>query len=117
MASFVRAFIFGIIIIVVVSQPIIFNGLFTFIFAGVVPGTDISLPFWAMSLVLATIAFVAIKWVRKEPLYIGDTIHEAQLNKRQAREYVLQKASAKPTVSSRRPLFKRRKRAYRVATS
>lgn len=117
MAAFVRAFIFGTIILIIVIQPFIFNAVCTFLFAGVIPGTDIVLPFWAMSLILASLAFTAIKWVRKEPIYIGDTVHETQLNKRHAREYVLQKAAAKPKATTQRPLFKRRKRSYRVATS
>lgn len=118
MASIVRAFVFGVTILVVLSQPFIFNAICTFVFAGVLPGTDIELPFWAMSLILAGIGYSAIAWLKKDTIYIGDTIYETQLQKRQAREYVLQKSTIKTNKqTTRRPILKRFKRTFRVAAS
>lgn len=104
---------------VIVAQPFVYNPLFGFLFTGLVPGTSIVLPFWAMSLVLGSIGYVAVHWITKDTLYIGDKIYEQKKAKAKARAYVLTQVSRKPSatkyVSSRQT--RRRKRGYQVVTS
>ena len=84
------------VVIIALLQPVVMNAFIAFLFAGIIPGTTISLPFWLMSLLLVSVAYIAIRWISKDPIYIGET------------------TSAK----SRRPNFlRKRKRGYQVATS
>lgn len=106
------------IVIVALVQPSIMDAFLTFLFIGIIPGTAITLPFWLMSLLLVTVAYVAIRWVSKDPIYIGDTPHQQQQNKKAARDYVLRKTTQPKSSKQRRPGFlRRRKRDYQVATS
>jgi hypothetical protein len=107
-----------IVVIFALLQPIILNAFIAFLFAGIIPGTSIALPFWLMSLFLVTIAYIAIRWVSKDPIYIGDTPHQQQQNKKAARDYVLRKTTRSTSTKSRRPQFlRKRKRGYQVAAS
>ncbi len=120
MSPAVRKSVFIIAIIILLIQPFVMNSFFSFIFAGVVPGTTIVLPFWAMSLFLASIGYIAIKSVSKETLFVGDTAHKERQAKANAKRYVLQKVT--PATKKQQPRFakllpRRRKRSYRVATS
>ncbi len=121
MSTAAKTIIGSFITVVIVSQPIVFTAIFTFFFTGSVPGTDITLPFWAMTLVLCSIGYIAIKWLTKDTLYIGDTAHHQQQAKAEARAYVLQHVarSRTKTVTAlpKSPQTKRRKRAYQTAPS
>lgn len=100
----------------ILLHPVTIDALLAFLFAGIIPGTTIALPFWAMCVLLATIGYIAIRWVTKDPVYIGDT-NQQSVNKRlAARKYVMQKINP-PAKTSHRPMLRRRKRTYRVATS
>lgn len=116
MTSQAQKTIWIIIAILILFQPVVMDPLMAFVFAGIVPGTTVELPFWAMSLFLGFIGYTAIRWVTKETIYIGD-VTQADIEKRRAaRKFVMQKINAakKPV---RRPSLRRRKRTYRVATS
>lgn len=69
-------------------QPIVIDATFGFLFAGIVPGTDIVLPFWAMSLVLASVGLIALNWLMGHTLYIGDSAYEQRRMKKTARQYI-----------------------------
>lgn len=100
---------FGILI-----QPVVMNAIFGFLFAGIVPGTSIILPFWAMSCVLAVIGYSAMKWLQRDTLFIGDEQYVEQQRKQYARAYVLQKtlrSSVKRPVAVRQRLRRRQQTA------
>ena len=106
------------VVIIALLQPSVMNAFIAFLFAGIIPGTTISLPFWLMSILLVTVAYIAIRWVSKDPIYIGDTPYQQQQNKKAARDYVLRKTAQPAATKSRRPRFlRKRKRGYQVATS
>lgn len=116
MSRQVRKTIWLIIGLLIFFQPVVMDSLLTFVFAGIIPGTAIELPFWAMSLLLGTIGYTAIRWVTKETVYIGDVKEIDTKNRQAARRYVMQKVNPLKK-STRRPTLRRRKRTYRVATS
>ena len=100
--------------------PDVTNALLAFIFIGIIPGTDISLPMWAMGLFIIITAAIAITWLSSQSLYIGDRVYQQKQAKASARDYVLEKVSKSPakkstprTRSSRRTS----KQDYQVATS
>lgn len=106
------------VVIIALLQPVVMNAFIAFLFAGIIPGTTISLPFWLMSLLLVSVAYIAIRWISKDPIYIGDTPYQQQKSKQAAREYVLRKTTQTTSAKGRRPNFlRKRKRGYQVATS
>jgi hypothetical protein len=111
-----RIIIGALVGLILIMQPFVMDPLLAFVFAGIIPGTNLELPFWAMSLLLACVGYIAIRWATKDPVYIGDTPHQEAQKKLAARKYVLQKINPTPK-PSRRPTLRRRKRTYRVATS
>ncbi len=106
--------------IAVLSQPSIANALFAFVFTGALPFTRIILPFWAMMLLIGTVAAAAIMWLFKQPLFIGDTANSEKIAKSRARSYVLATATnqqKKKSVAAK-PVSRRRVRKnYQTATS
>jgi hypothetical protein len=106
------------VVIIALLQPVVMNAFIAFLFAGIIPGTTISLPFWLMSVLLVTVGYIAIRWISKDPIYIGDTPYQQQKSKQAARDYVLRKTTQTKSTISRRPgVLHKRKRGYRVATS
>lgn len=111
-ATIILGSIIGLLIILGVT-PII-DIVCAFLFAGIVPGTDIVLPFWAMSLILATIATIAINWLFKQSLFIGDDPYRQSLAREQARATIKSSRTRKQTsLTSTRHTRKR----YRTATT
>ncbi len=98
-------------------QPIVLNAVFGFVFAGIVPGTSISLPFWAMSCVLAAIGYSATKWLQRDMLFIGDEVHMEKQRKQHARAYVMQKATTRTSTKKPVTVRQRLRRRQQTATS
>ncbi len=109
----------GILIVLcgLLFQPIVMNALFGFIFAGIIPGTSIVLPFWAMTCVLAAIGYTAAKWLQQDMLFIGDEAHMEKQRKQQARAYVIQKTTARPSTKKPATVRQRLRRRQQTATS
>ena len=101
----------------VIIQPAILNGLFGFLFAGIVPGTSITLPFWAMSCVLFMIGYSAVLWLKNDMLFIGDESHQENMRKQRARVYVMQKATSTVTVKKPVRIRQRFRRRQQTVTS
>ena len=111
-ATIILGSIIGLFIILSIT-PLI-DIVCAFLFAGIVPGTDIVLPFWAMSLILATIGTMAINWLFIQSLFIGDDPYQQTLAREQARVSVKSARTRKQTsLSSTRQIRKR----YRTATT
>lgn len=104
-----------IVLIGLVFHPLVINPLCAFLFAGIVPGTTITLPFWAMSCILFTIGYGAITWLKRDMLYIGDVRGIEQQRKQTARAYVAQKTSS--SVVIKKPVRARQRRRQQTATS
>lgn len=128
MLTAIKTIIAIIVIIFALKQPVVINALIAFLFAGVLPGTNIILPFWATSLIALMIGFLAIRWLMKDPLYIGDSAYQQKQAKAKARNYVLSQTKTDPRTSKiklvqrrllslKKWLKKRRKRKYQTATS
>ncbi len=109
----------GIVIVfcVLLFQPIVMNAFFGFIFAGIIPGTSIVLPFWAMSCVLAAIGYVATKWLQRDMLFIGDDVHMEKQRKQQARAYIMQKTTTRTSTKKPATVRQRLRRRQQTATS
>ncbi|MEO5691205.1 MAG: hypothetical protein ABIQ64_03400 [Candidatus Saccharimonadales bacterium] len=104
-----------IVLLALVLQPIVLNAVFSFLFAGIVPGTQITLPFWAMSCILFSIGYGATLWLKRDMLYIGDVRGIEKQRKQTARAYVAQKTSR--SVEVKKPVRVRQRRRQQTATS
>lgn len=106
----------AIAIILVLTQTQIANAVASFFFIGLVPGTNYSMPFWAMMSINGFLGLILLSWLSHQSLYIGDTAYQEKLAKERAREKVIQntisRANSKANRSGRRV-----KRDYKVATS
>lgn len=106
-------------IMVLLFVPDVLNALLAFIFIGIIPGTDFSLPMWAMGLFIVITAAVAVTWLSSQSLYIGDRTYQQKQAKAAAREYVLEKVSKSPAQKSTprtRSTRRTAKQDYQVAT-
>lgn len=61
------------IIATILISPLM-DYVWAFLFAGIIPGTNYTLPFWTMSLILASIGIAAIRWLLHQPLFIGNVL-------------------------------------------
>lgn len=99
--------------------PAASDALLAFVFLGIIPGTDMAMPFWAMGLLIIATALVAISWLGRQPMYIGDRAYQQKQAKSEARAYVMKKVvaqkSKKKLVSE--PVKPQTKRRYQVAAS
>ena len=110
--------IFLTIIGLLIFVPDIANALLAFMFVGIIPGTDMSLPFWAMGLFIVIAAAIAIVWLGNQSLYIGDRSYQQKQAKAAAREYVLEHVAAtsetKAKAVRRAPAKRRAKTATKL---
>lgn len=89
-----------IVAITIIIQPWLLGDIVAFLFLGVIPGTDLVLPYWAMILIAAITGAALIGWLSRQQLYIGDVAHQDQTARRVARKKVM-KLAAQPTSKSR----------------
>ncbi|MGB3023943.1 MAG: hypothetical protein WBB39_04030 [Candidatus Saccharimonadales bacterium] len=105
-------------IVVVLSQHQVLNALFALLFVGVIPMTTIVLPFWMMGLILGSVAAIALFWLLRQPVFIGDAPHQEKIAKSRARSHVLSVAAKQNQKTTTKPSPKRRTRKrYQTATS
>lgn len=89
-------------------QPAVYYTLLSFLFIGLVPGTQITLPFWVMWIIFCIIAGVALAWLFNQTLYIGDHAYTEKIAKAKAREHVLKTTAKTKTnrIKRKKPLAK-----------
>lgn len=104
-------------IIGMLLQPAVLNTIISFLFLGIVPGTDISLPFWAMSLILFIIGYTAMRWLRHEMMFIGDEIQLERQRKQAARNAVITQIIRPNRVKKSTSFRQRLRRRQQHATS
>lgn len=111
---------FGLVVVVgvvlIVTTDIV-DALSGFILAGVVPGTRIVIPFWAMILLTFTASISLVAWLLRQPLYIGDTANQDKAARQRARDHVLkQTTSHQAEAVAKRRLRKRYQPAHSTST-
>lgn len=99
-------------VILLIVRPEILGSVFALIFLGLIPGTDWSIPSLVMFLVYAVVAVLVIRWLVRQPLYIGNMSKQEKTARAIARKKVL-KSKAKKAPA--RKSTARRSRAKRVA--
>ncbi len=103
---------------VIFSISPLLNYICAFLFAGIIPGTGYVLPFWAMSLILGYIGVVAINWLMKQSLFIGDDPYTQTRARERARASVkVARIKASPSLASTRHTRKRYQPAPSVVSN
>lgn len=86
------------------TQPVVINSFLGFMFLGIIPGTDVIIPFWVAFLSFIIGSMLLIGWLLTQPLYIGSIAAQEQTAREIARKRVV--AGAHSTKSAK--LAKRR---------
>ena len=101
-------------VILLIVRPEILGSIFALIFLGLIPGTNLSIPSLVMFLVYGIVAVLVIRWLVRQPMYIGNMSKQEQTARSIARKKVLKSKTKKTPVrksSVRRPRTKRVVRA------
>lgn len=96
-------------IIITLAQPGASNMLLELLFLGIVPGTDVQIPFWAMIIIFLGGGSALIYWLGSQPLYIGGIAKQDQTARKLARKKVAKKVR-------KTPVSTRGKRNYQTTT-
>lgn len=96
-------------LVVLLSQPTTSDALLALLFLGIVPGTDIQVPFWIMMLLLLGGGYVLIRWLGSQPLYIGNLHKQEQTARKLARKKVTNRVHPK----KKSPVNSKTKRTYK----
>jgi len=99
-------------VVLLIVRPEILSSIFALIFLGLIPGTDLSIPSLVMFPIYAIVAFFVLRWLIRQPLYIGNMSKQEKTARAIARKKVL-KTKTKKTPA--RKSTARRSRAKRVA--
>lgn len=86
---------------VLLAQPVVMNALISFLFAGVVPGTSYTLPFWLMETILIVIGLILLGFLSRQTLYIGDTAYAKKRAGRAARAKIARDISRRGSAQSK----------------
>lgn len=89
-------------IVVVITSPAVFGAVLLFLFLGIIPGTNIVIPFWVMLPVCLLIAVAALQWLILQPLYIGSIPAQEQTARQLARQRIVPKREPVKTLALRR---------------
>ena len=81
--------------LLVLVQPVVFTAIVSLLFLGIVPGTNIVIPFWAMAIFYIISCFALFEYIGRQPLYIGDMKHQEKVARQLAREKVLNQAASR----------------------
>lgn len=96
MKQFVISILFVVVLTTIFTQPAFFNAFLALLFLGIVPGTNIQIPFWIMLIVLFGGGFILIRWLGSQPLYIGSLAKQEKTAKQLARKKVAKKVLTSP---------------------
>lgn len=94
----------GIALLLTLSQPVVMNMFFALLFLGIVPGTDVIIPFWAAFIGFIIGSMILIGWLLSQPLYIGSIAAQQQTARQIARKRVVAQARRRkvPKLAKRR---------------
>jgi len=82
-------------VFIVLVRPEILGSLFALVFLGLIPGTTLSMPFWVMLIVYGTGLFIVIRWLARQPLYLGNMAKQEKTARQLARKKVINKTQKK----------------------
>lgn len=89
--------------LVIITNPAVIAEAVQFFFLGLIPGTNIIIPFWIMLPGSLVIAAASIHWLRIQPLFIGSIPSQEQTARQLARKRIVPKKKIRQTVSAKRP--------------
>lgn len=95
-----------------VLHPSTLNAVFALIFLGLLPGTSVSIPFWIMLPATLCIAFVLVRWIMHQPMYIGSLETQEKTARTLARKNVAKKVAKHR--ATQRPIVASTKKHYRA---
>lgn len=87
----------------IIFLPAAFHATVELLLLGVIPGTNIAIPFWIIFLTFFGGAYYLVRWVREQPLFIGDLARQEQVARQLARKRVAQKVRRTPSGIILRP--------------
>lgn len=88
---------------VVISHPSVAAALLLFLFLGIIPGTNITVPFWVLLPTYTIGAIILMYWLSTQPLYIGSQASQGQTARNLARKKIVPaKAHVKKRSTKRR---------------
>lgn len=105
-----------IVISLIFAAGDLFNSLFLFIFLGVIPGTDMRVPSWAMITLAVLSSALIIRWITIQPMYIGNLAEQERTARQLARKRVAHKISKRPA-AKKKPATRSVRRNYTAAKS
>lgn len=88
-------------LIALLLNPGLLSAIFVFLFMGIVPGTDITLPWWVTLLGFFAALALGVRWLLDQPVYQPVATNKDLALRRTARKRVLKKTSARKTTAKR----------------
>lgn len=85
-----------------ILKPNLLSIIFVFIFLGIIPGTDITLPWWVAILGFLFALVLGIRWLLHQPVYQPVATTKDKSLRHTARKRVLKQTSARKTTTTRR---------------
>lgn len=82
-------------------NPGLLSAIFVFLFLGIVPGTDITLPWWVMILAFLIALAFGIRWLLDQPVYQPVATNKDLALRRTARKRVLKQTSTRKSAAKR----------------
>lgn len=80
--------VIAICLAVPLADPVISSALFSLIFLGAIPGTRFSIPFWIMLPATLIASYLLIRWLSRQPLFIGNLDEQEKTARALARKKV-----------------------------
>lgn len=99
-------------VFLLIVRPEILGSIFALIFLGLIPGTALSIPSFIMFLIYAGVAALVIRWLVRQPMYVGNMSRQEKTARAIARKKVLNSNSKKKPV--RKTATRRVKRTARA---
>lgn len=93
-------------LVALMMRPDILGALIVFVFLGMVPGTDITLPWWVTLGAMAIALIFAIRWVFDEPVYRPIATPKDRARRVTARRKVIKQTSSRAQVKHTKPVRK-----------
>ncbi|MBC7746483.1 hypothetical protein H7Y40_00685 [Pedobacter sp.] len=101
-----------IVLVGILAQPAVNNALMALLFLGIIPGTNIQIPFWVMFILFFGGGYALLRWLILQPLYIGGIAKQEQTARQLARKKIAKKVR-KSSITTRRS--KPKKRIYQTS--
>ncbi len=86
---------------VLLLNPSFLSTIFVFLFLGIVPGTDITLPWWVMILAFLVALAFGIRWLLDQPVYQPVATNKDRALRHAARKRVLKQTSTRKSTAKR----------------